>query len=176
MTVSFSARHIRRWTTMIAIAVGSLLAADTASAAVAPDDPSALTETRVSGPVGYSCGPNGGDGLNPYTYVPADQRVRAFYSQDPRFDSKFIEVYRSQNVEYKGARIWWVWGHTMSGGDMISLDWSDDGGSSYRACHATVASGKTSVTTPAVDKAGQRKFRACIKPYGYTWLCTRWLN
>ncbi|MEV0594082.1 hypothetical protein [Nonomuraea cavernae] len=148
-----------RRTTVIVLALAGLLANVTPASAAAADS------------LGLSCGPNNGAGLNPYAYVPQNERVhvaRRGYDGS----TEVVNLYRSTHIEYNGARIWWVWGTGLSAGDKISLDWSDDGTNSWWACHGTVTAGHTTWSTRAVDKAGSRKFRACVKPYNRSWACT----
>ncbi|MEV4314596.1 hypothetical protein [Actinocrispum sp. NPDC049592] len=72
--------------------------------------------------------------------------------------------------------IFWVWGHGLKAGDVVSLDWSDDGHRTWHPCHATVAKGHTSVTTKAVNQVPGRSFRPCVKHAGHSWQCAAWMS
>lgn len=124
-------------------------------------------EAHSAGRIDYSCGPD----YHPYDYYPR-ARDRARLAKASGSSRGLVGLYSGVS----DSRLWWAWGSHLRAGDTVSLDWSDDRGRSYHACHAKVARGHTSVTTGAVNLAGDRRFRACVKNGG-SWRCTRgWWN
>ncbi|MBB3724692.1 hypothetical protein [Nonomuraea dietziae] len=134
-------------------------------------------ETQVgvqaaAGPIGGSCGPN----INPYPYVPRESD--RWYRGGVQAGAGAARLYTSKNRVYynrntkRHERIYWVWGSNLKPGDVVTLDWSDDNRRTWRYCHRTIASGKSSVTTPAINNWGSRWFRTCfkLKVWGY-WSC-----
>lgn len=125
-----------------------------------------LAPSASAGPINNSCGP----GANPYDYTGGSQRQpMAGIGYPGRNDQ--AGLYTSTNHPYYGQNLIWVWGSKLKAGDTVSLDWTDDGGRTYHACHATVGGGKSTVTTKAVNAEYGRQFRVCLKPKGQSWKC-----
>ncbi|NUR85915.1 MAG: hypothetical protein HOY71_17690 [Nonomuraea sp.] len=114
--------------------------------------------TAAAGPVNFSCGPRINSGI-----THSDTQVG--YRENGR---AFVNLFKSKDRPYHGRNIYFA-AARLGRGDKISLDWSDDGGRTYHACHA---SGSRAMTY-AVDQTGNRAFRGCVYS-ARRWKCTDW--
>ncbi|MFF0864068.1 hypothetical protein ACFYUV_20065 [Nonomuraea sp. NPDC003560] len=145
------------------VAGGLLTVASPAGATV--QDARQVSRTQAAGPINYSCGAR----LRVSRDVPRNTWHRMAKAKGRR---GMVYLYEADGV-YRGRNVWWAWGTSLRSGDRISIDWTDDGGRTYHACHAVVrGGGRRSVTSYAVDAPNGRKFRACVKAAG-KWSCTR---
>jgi hypothetical protein len=67
--------------------------------------------------------------------------------EDARQNGGLATLYSSTTAPYQGRRIEWTWGHGLRAGDVVSLDWSDDGGPT-----GTTATPRWPAGTPALRR------------------------
>ncbi|MFI6788008.1 hypothetical protein ACIBG4_11820 [Nonomuraea sp. NPDC050383] len=155
-------RNLRTLAVAAMVAGGVLTAASPAGASVR--DARQVSHAQAAGPINYSCGAR----LRVSRDVPRSAWQRMAGASGRR---GAVHLYEANGV-YRGRDVWWAWGTGLRAGDRVSVDWTDDGGRTYHACHAVVGRGGRSATSFAVDAPGGRKFRACVKAAG-KWSCTR---
>ncbi|WP_327087251.1 hypothetical protein OIE66_33725 [Nonomuraea sp. NBC_01738] len=129
----------------------AVVAAAVAGLGVLSISPAQADAAQAQGPINYSCGPKIHSGGGMYMTEVRGRRGKA--------------------VLKSGSRGWYVEGAGLRRGDRVSLDWSDNGGRSYHACHAVVRNKWGTALTWTVDEVPGRSFRACVKSKG-TWRCT----
>ncbi|MFI1303356.1 hypothetical protein [Streptomyces sioyaensis] len=164
----------------LTLAVGGLVGAPCANAA-AP----------TSRFVNWSCGYNGGRGLDPGSDLPAKKATTAHSDRLWDNSNEPLNI-QLRNVYSRGR--WFAWGrvqttYSFSGGYFVDVEWSDDGGSTYHACGwgnrpSYVAYQNVSTYTKAFDWVRGRSTRVCVgsganprtHSGGYWVGCTRWFR
>ncbi|MCK2215903.1 hypothetical protein MF672_019180 [Actinomadura sp. ATCC 31491] len=147
-----------------AMVAGGVLTVVPPAGAAARQDARQVSRAEAAGPINYSCGAR----LRVTRQVPRSTWERMAGARGRR---GAVHLYAAGGV-YRGRDVWWAYGTGLRAGDRVSIDWTDDGGRTYHACHAVVGRGGRSATSFAVDDPGGRKFRACVKAAG-RWSCTR---
>ncbi|WP_214324567.1 hypothetical protein [Nonomuraea sediminis] len=120
--------------------------------------PVEASASTAAGPVNFSCGPKINSGIT-------NNETQVGYAET---GGGFVNVWKSKDRPYRGRNIYFATGR-LHRGEKISLDWSDDGGRSYHACHAS----GSHATTYAIDQTGNRAFRGCVYS-NKRWKCTDW--
>jgi hypothetical protein len=115
-----------------------------------------------AGLINYSCGPNITSYTLADTYI-IDVVDIAGYGWAYHREDDVVGSYREVHYTSGGG---------LKPGDVVALDWSDDGGANYHSCHATVPSGYTTAHTKGVNQPGGRWFRSCV--YTTFWECGSW--